>query len=248
MSYASGLMMGTAIIQGLRQLLGYAEAFDGMGGGMRGMGGRNSGGMRGKGGRNISFDSGLRGNGDGYPVTSRAPRRDIALRTFELVSALPGRRRYRIGGMDEAQAKLLEEMLGKISYISDAKANPLSGSLLIVYDAEMESRMDELAAALKTILLRNSVPVGAETDMCSGAPALSLSPSAGSITYSVHRAVYSFSTWLKRNTCGLFDASSLISLLFLIRGVRKLLLTQQFPSGSQLIWWAVSLMRGWRVV
>ena len=42
--------------------------------------------------------------------------------------------------------------------------------------------------------------------------------------------------------------SSLASLLFLLRGLRKMLLTGQYPSGSQMLWWAVTLMRGWRTV
>lgn len=97
--------------------------------------------------------------------------------------------------------------------------------------------MDELAEALKKILQGKftSAPL----------PSL-LSPQTGSMTRSIHQAMLTLSKWLQQNTGGVFDTRSLTSLVFFVIGVRKLLLTQQFPSGTQLIWWAVSLLRGWR--
>lgn len=242
MSYASGLMMGTAIIQGLRQLLGGSASFESMNS-MNAMGGMRRMGARANGSMNFRWPS----EQQNMPYVQQG---GPLLQTLELVSSLPGRRRYRISGMNEAQAKLLEEKLVKISYVNEVKANHLSGSLLITYDEPMAAEMDKLADSLKTILTRTSSSAnpGIKTPCTPPAPFPPLvSPHAGEITYSIHRAMYSFSAWLKQNTWGLFDASSLISLLFFIRGVRKLLLTQQFPSGSQLIWWAISLMRGWRI-
>ena len=52
---------------------------------------------------------------------------------------------------------------------------------------------------------------------------------------------------LKTATRGWLDLPSLFSFLFLIRGVQKMLLLKQLPSGPQLLWWAFSLLRGWRI-
>ena len=57
-----------------------------------------------------------------------------------------------------------------------------------------------------------------------------------------------FSAWINRHTAGWFDMSSLVSLLFALRGIRKVLMTYSSPSGAQMLWWALSLMRGWRTV
>ena len=56
------------------------------------------------------------------------------------------------------------------------------------------------------------------------------------------------SAWINRHTAGWFDMSSLVSLLFALRGLRKVLMTYSSPSGAQMLWWALSLMRGWRTV
>ena len=209
MSYASGLMMGTAIVQALRQMLGGTSSFEQMGK-MNAFGK-----MKAQDGSTVRMKSGV----------------------MELVSSLPGRRRYRIAGMNDAQSKLLEETLGKLSYMTEVKANPVSGSLLLIYDETRKADVDQLAEALEKILQRNLSP--------SPLPSL-ISPQPGAITHSVRQAMFTLSRWLKQNTGGVLDANSLASLVFFLTGVRKLLLTQQFPSGTQLLWWAFSLMRGWK--
>lgn len=51
---------------------------------------------------------------------------------------------------------------------------------------------------------------------------------------------------VRRLTGNSFDISALISLFFLIRGIRKMLVYGQRPSGPSMIWWALHLMKGWR--
>lgn len=43
-----------------------------------------------------------------------------------------------------------------------------------------------------------------------------------------------------------FDIYALVSLFFLLRGIRKMLVYGQRPSGPSMIWWAMHLMKGWR--
>ena len=64
---------------------------------------------------------------------------------------------------------------------------------------------------------------------------------------SVRRSVESLSAWIQRSTGGALDLSSLVAGVFIMRGVRQLVISNNTPSGSQMLWWALSLMRGWKV-
>jgi len=157
---------------------------------------------------------------------------------FHKVSAQAGRRRYR-ATFDKRAAEQLEGYLAKISWLKKVEINPLTGSLLFIYDAKDELRMDDLELFLKHRIFHVGQP-----------PKLHhvLESHAGALTKSIRGSVRDFSHWLKKNTAGWLDASSLASTFFFVNGVRKMILTQQFPSGSQMLWWAISLMRGWRTV
>ncbi len=242
MSYASGFMMGTAIIQGLRQILG-------------GMSGQSMGGM---GGGRAGF---ARMPGQGMSMGHSRRTEDLQLPNFPfpgmpyensriqpqanplaLVSSLPGRRRYCLAGLSAEQTRLLEQQLPRLSYIREAKANERTGSLLILYDAAENSRMDELMASIARIFhLAPRLP-----GTIAPAQAFPQEAMASAVTRSIRNAMRDFNTWLHRMTDGMLDASSLASVLLFFQGVKKLLATQQFPSASQMLWWAVSLMRGGR--
>ena len=162
--------------------------------------------------------------------------------SFKLVSSLPGRRRYRVGKVSPELAKLLEEQLVKLSYVQSVSVNAVSGSILLTFAEADEACIDQLAKWLENKFF--SSPLNkAKMALLAGSEA-----HAGSITRSVRNTARAFSQWIKDHTCGWFDMSSLASLLFLLRGLRKMLLTGQYPSGSQMLWWAVTLMRGWRTV
>lgn len=229
MSYASGFMMGTAIVQGLGQILGGMAAQD-MGRGMRpGMG-------RGKGmGKGGSWNS-----GDFRLPELRLP--DARVGSMRLVAAMPGRRRYRVAGMTRKQAELLEAGMKKLSCVKEVRANALSQSLLLVYDAAAEEAVEELAKSLEKRFFGRGYRVPAD-----GGEGMAESH-AGAVTRSVRGTMRAFSAWLKAQTNGWLDVSALASLLFFFQGIRKMLENQQLPSGSQMFWWAVSLMRGWRTV
>ena len=160
---------------------------------------------------------------------------------FALVSSLPGRRRYRAARIAPSIASLLEERLAAMDFVKCVQVNALSGSILITFDEADCLRVDALAAWLKEHLF--SEPSSAEA-ACAG---LDESP-AGRVTRSVRNTGRAFSAWSNRHTAGWFDMSSLVSLLFALRGLRKVLMTYSSPSGAQMLWWALSLMRGWRTV
>ena len=178
------------------------------------------------------------GNESQRPV---APKKE----SFALLSALPGRRRCRIPGMGRDLAALLEEKLGQIPYMKKVTANEVSGSLLLEYDKDRDGDADALIEELRRRLFSRNLPTP------SALPALPVkaeeSP-VGSITLSIRNSMRALSLWIKHNTGGLFDASSLAAFLFLVRGLRKTIITGQSPSGSAMLWWAASLMRGWRTI
>lgn len=184
----------------------------------------------------------------------KAKGRAAAVKPVEslvLVAKTAGRRRYR-AVMSPALAKLLEEKLNKLNFLLSVKINAVSGSLLFTYDTADEVKMDALAAWLKNhvFTLKASTGKNVNDTVINNElePNMPAEAHAGSITRSIRNMARSFSAWIKDHTCGWFDISSIASLMFLFRGLRKMILTKQYPSGAQMLWWALSLMRGWRTV
>ena len=54
--------------------------------------------------------------------------------------------------------------------------------------------------------------------------------------------------WIKKNSHGLLDLNMSLALFFIIRGIRRLILEKQYPNAWQMIWWAMSILRGWRFI
>ena len=173
----------------------------------------------------------------------KAPAMLRAAEQFEIVSKLPGRRRYRASSMSEELAALLQQKLSELAFLKEVKVNAATGSLLFVFGPEEagEDKMDELVSFLRGHIFRPAVVPHQENG-------LPLEAHAGLLTKSIRGTVRDFSAWIKRNTGGWLDVSSAASLFFMFHGLQKMLVSQQFPSGSQMFWWAVSLMRGWRTV
>ena len=69
---------------------------------------------------------------------------------------------------------------------------------------------------------------------------------SGYLLSSVRQSLKEFNDWIKRQTSGLLDLNMSLAIFFLARGIRKFLLEKQYPNAWQLIWWASSILRGWR--
>ena len=156
----------------------------------------------------------------GRPV---APQEIEAPRGLALVSRIPGRRRYR-APLTPQQAQLLEGELRRLAFLQEVRVSALTGSLLFRYAPQDEKKMDEVEAILRERIFRSASLCPPESAV------LPLEAHAGALTRG----------WL--------DVSSAAFLLFLLRGVRKMVMTKIAPSGAQMLWWAVSLMRGWRTI
>ena len=157
---------------------------------------------------------------------------------FALVSSLAGRRRYRMAALVDngPLAKLLEQQLARLEIVLEVKANPTTGSLLIEFypSEENEVAMNNFMEKLRQRL----VVVEAEENPTFKEPT-SYAKSWSSTGSFLNKQVRSI-------TGNSFDISALISLVFLIRGIRKCLILGQRPTGPSMIWWALHLMKGWR--
>jgi len=189
----------------------------------------------------LAFGKGVRSLLKGCPLKAEAP-------AFKLARAIPGRRRYyadRLVGNEEL-AKLLETSLTKLKFIDEVKANPVTGSLLIVYHGD-EAQMDAVALHLQTRVFGAS---GRDAQIGTVDSSASHEGSAETLAVfgqSVRGTFNALNHQIKFMTGGWFDLPSLLSLLFTIRGLQKMLVLKQLPPGPQLIWWAFSLLRGWRI-
>ena len=164
---------------------------------------------------------------------------------FALARAIPGRRRYYAKALlgNEALAKALEDSLAKLDFVDEVKANPVSGSLLIIYHGD-EAQMDAVAGRLANRVF--SVPAR-KIDADAPTPFEEAADGLADFGQRLHGTFIALNRHMKMATGGWFDLPSLLSLLFTVRGLQKILMTKQLPSGPQLIWWAFSLLRGWRI-
>ena len=253
----TGLMMGMAAGQALAQMLvgsgsGSPKGMMGGRGGM--MGGMTSmmGGRGRSGGPSGLLEGGfemMKQAGAGMKSAGARLQRAVCpppAESFALVSRQPGRRRYR-ASFDKGLEESLEK-LASLPFLEEVKANAVTGSILFTYEATEanEEEMDKLAASLRERVFKDNLPPAPPAPpKGEGLPS---EAHAGAVTRSLRNTMRSFSAWIKDHTGGWLDISSAASLFFLLRGFQKMFANQQFPTGSQMFWWAVSLMRGWRTV
>ena len=278
MSYMSGLMIGTALVQGLGSMLsGGASA--GMGGGMgmgrsagmsglfgmaSGMGrggmGRSSGmsglfGMMPTGmgsGMSSMFGQGRgRGMGMAQDASGSLAVSAPAMPAFALKSAVPGRRRYYAAALqgNEELAKLLEKNLGRIAFIDSVKASSVTGSLLVCYTGDEEA-VDRLMADLGKRVFGAAEHAGFNLPqgLSSLLPAAGFTQPLAELGASIRRTAGAANVWLREKTRGWLDFPSVFALGFIVRGLRKILLYEQRPSGPQMLWWAFSILKGWKMI
>ena len=119
--------------------------------------------------------------------------------------------------------------------------NADSGSILLIYHPEDEAHILVLAEELEKIFSK-------------GHPA----PHVGTLAQSIRSSVHAFSGWIQSHSGGALDLNSLAAGVFFLIGIRQLVLanaagaagagTRTSPSGFQMLWWGLTLMRGWRTV
>ena len=276
MSYMSGLMIGTAIVQGLGSMLsggasaglgsgmGRSTGMSGLFGMAPGMGrggmGRSSGmsglfGMMPTGmgsGMSSMFGQGRgRGRGMAQDASGSQAVSAPAMPAFALKSAVPGRRRYYAAALQENEelAKLLEKNLGRIAFVDSVKASSVTGSLLVCYTGD-EKAVDRLMADLGKRVFGAADHAGFNLPqgLSDLLPAAGLTQPLAELGASIRRTAGAANAWLHEKTRGWLDFPSVFALGFIVRGLRKILLYEQRPSGPQMLWWAFSILKGWKMI
>ena len=238
MNYVSGLMLGASLANMLRQTLGGGSGSASFAHGMSGGRGRFM-----QGNMFSSDPSGLAGGasalaglfgggqtGGTGATAAQARMQETAEPPFVCVHASCGRRRYRTPYLTAEFAKVLEASLARLPFVTVVRANALAGSILFVYAPEDEAHILILAEGLEAIFAEGRT-----------------APPPATLARSLRRSVHEFSGWIQRNTGGALDLSSVVAGIFVLRGIRQLVLSNNTPSGSQMLWWALTLMRGWKV-
>ena len=277
MSYMSGLMIGTALIQSLGSMLsGGASAGMGRSGGMgrsAGMGGLLGMAATGMGRGGMGRSSGMsglfgmmptgmssmfgqgagrgRGMGMAQDASGSLAVSAPAMPAFALKSAVPGRRRYYAAALqgNEELAKLLEKNLGRIAFVDSVKASSVTGSLLICYTGDEEA-VDRLMADLGKRVFGAADHAGFNLPqgLSSLLPAAGFTQPLAELGASIRRTAGAANVWLREKTRGWLDFPSVFALGFIVRGLRKILLYEQRPSGPQMLWWAFSILKGWKMI
>ena len=246
MTYLSGLMLGASLANMLRQTLGARDAgafaAQGTRGGrvrtaQSGMFPSLSGALTGGLPTSLFGLPGRTGGAAGVPAgtaeTVSPPRyraNNTAEAAFTCVHASSGRRRYRTPYLTEEFANVLEVCLMRLPFVRTVRANAASGSILLIYPPEDEAHILVLAEGLEAIFAEGRT-----------------APPPATPAQSIRRSVHDFSGWIQRHTGGALDLSSTVAAIFVLRGIRQLVLSNNTPPGSQMLWWALTLMRGWRV-
>ena len=200
-------------------------------------------------GRNIHDMLGGRKEWKGTQLAGKAFSQTCCLKPgladFSLVCRLAGRRRYRVRALvnNPSLAESLKEELSKVKKLSGFEVNPLTGSILLIHTMSEDS-VDKLISRLGQ-LVKESAPNALTTDACCGNGQKKANMP---VLYAANwnNTTKMLNDRVRRLTCGWFDVSTLMSVFFLIRGIRKMLLYGQRPSGPTMVWWALHMMKGWK--
>ena len=158
-----------------------------------------------------------------------------SIAAFEIVHASAGRKRVRSSFLlgNNPLAAMLSAVLKKSSLFQQVDINSETGSLLLLYNPVNELQTEALLHHLQERVFAVQIRLPQEPAMAE----------SGQEIYSIFARI---NQGIRRKTCNLFDLQSLASLLFILRGIRKILRYGQMPSGPQMLWWAFSLLRGWK--
>ena len=192
-----------------------------------------------------------RGKGMAQDASGSAAVSAPAMPAFALKSAVPGRRRYYAAALqgNEELAKLLEKNLGRIAFIDSVKASSVTGSLLVCYTGD-EGAVDRLMADLGKRVFGATEHAGFNLPqgLSDLLPAAGFTQPLAELGASIRRTAGAANVWLREKTRGWLDFPSVFALGFIVRGLRKILLYEQRPSGPQMLWWAFSILKGWKMI
>lgn len=173
-------------------------------------------------------------------ITAPLSMGETAIPAFTCVSAIKGRRRYRAAALvgNRALAEMLQSKIASLKAIQTVQVNAVTGSILLC--AKNEGIMDKLEVFLRSRVFTENENQQRE--------ALIMQQNSNRAAYrdALYETLDLFNGIISKKTANVLDLRSLVSFIFIIRGMRKMIMLNQRPSGPQMLWWAVALMRGGR--
>lgn len=173
-------------------------------------------------------------------ITAPLSMGETAIPAFTCVSAIKGRRRYRAAALvgNRALAEMLQSKIASLKAIQTVQVNAVTGSILLC--AKNEGIMDKLEVFLRSRVFTENENQQRE--------ALIMQQNSNRAAYrdALYETLDLFNGIISKKTANVLDLRSLVSFIFIIRGMRKMIMLNQRPSGPQMLWWAAALMRGGR--
>lgn len=165
---------------------------------------------------------------------------------FALVANVAGRRRYRMAALvaNTPLAVLLEKQLIRLEYVSKVQANPVTGSLLIFYNGNDEALDNIMAGIRDRIVVVQTNSANSHTAEHKNSCKCNLPATTYARSWKGTGNV--INNWVRSATNDTFDISGLLSMVFLLRGLYRVIMMGDRPNGSSLVWWALHLMKGWK--
>ena len=173
-------------------------------------------------------------------ITAPLSMGETAIPAFTCVSAIKGRRRYRAAALvgNRALAEMLQSKIASLKAIQTVQVNAVTGSILLC--AKNEGIMDKLEVFLRSRVFTENENQQREV--------LIMQQNSNRAAYrdALYETLDLFNGIISKKTANVLDLRSLVSFIFIIRGMRKMIMLNQRPSGPQMLWWAAALMRGGR--
>lgn len=162
---------------------------------------------------------------------------------FACVSVLKGRRRYRAAALvgNAELARLIEEKVSTLPDIQFIQVSAVTGSILVF--AHSEGTLDRLENFFRFRLFPNVVE-GIVSAVCDAEKQEGQKQEETTYLKAVHDTGAFFSSIIRKESSRFFDLRTVAALLLTLRGLRKVVFMGQRPSGPQMLWWALSLLRG----
>ena len=162
---------------------------------------------------------------------------------FACVSVLKGRRRYRAAALvgNAELARLIEEKVSTLPDVQFIQVSPVTGSILIF--AHSEGTLDRLENFFRFRIFPNAVE-GLVNAVYEAERQESQKKDDTAYLTAVRDTASFFSGIIRHKSGRFFDLRTVAAMLLTLRGLRKVVFMGQRPSGPQMLWWALSLLRG----
>ena len=124
--------------------------------------------------------------------------------------------------------------------MTSVSVNPVVGSILL------RAENDDIFRCVEVFLENRFFfcPRTDVADICTAAPCDPGRQPASEYKHTLQEVMSTMSAYVYERTHHLFDLRSLVSFILIVRGIRRMVTLGEMPSGPQMLWWAVAILRG----